>query len=1005
MLGNLAAAVSKRPIAVLMLLLLTVVLGFIALTRMNVDILPNIEFPYAIVMASYMGGGALEVEELVVKPIEDMVSMVSGVKRYYSTSYDGMGLVFVEFELDVPPSDAVMRLERAVEAASAFLPEGVKTSVFELDPSVIPVYVFLTTDDEERVANLVRRVEGVANVEVVGTSKKYVRISLDPDKLKRYELNPAVVEYFLGGGSVYPFGTVESEKGEVYQVSIDGRFENMNDLLSVIVGFRGMKSMNVPSVGKAAPAFMVPVRLKNVAKVEVVQEEVRGEVRANGEPGVILIVRKQPTANTVDVVNRIKKVLNENGVAYSELINQARFTERTIRNLVKNLLIGATVASIVVLLFLRSVVSMLVVVFAIPISFMITIVVLYFSGLSLDTLTLGGLATAVGMLVDNAIVVFENTYRHLSMRKKYHDAARWGVGEVFGAIFASTVTTVVVFVPFLFTSSIGAVMFRYFALSFSLSLFASLGVAVLIIPAGSRWVKTREWIGFERFKEMYVRSLDAVLNRKKMVGLVTLLLLIPAALYVVYSPMDFMPDFETDLLTLDFVAPSQYSYKMVGDLLKPLEEVVLAHKEELGIDSVFSTVGVVSTYSRIFGRTENSARMEIKFAGPYRTVAQRKDRLLGLIKSVLPDSLEMKVSRSGEEMSQFLGQPVQITVYAQDLKELENVSKRLKERISRIDGVERVETSFDSMTSVVKVKINRNAAAVNAMLPAMVFQQLQPYTMGKPLGNIEMDGEIYPVKLFYGASAPSLESLSRLVLTNFMGGDVYLGMVGTFGILRIPPGIEHYMGRRVAYVNVTEISGSIGRVSRSVTEIMEREFPDLEYELGGQLSSLEETVSDLKLTIFVGVLLVFMVLAAQFESLLRPFVVFMVIPFILVGVAFTLLIFRIPLNVPVLVAALALAGVVVNNAIVMITMMIQLKGSGSMRETVLKAASIRLRPVLMTTLTTVAGLIPLAVERGEGSEIERPIALTMIFGLLITMLFTLFLIPMLFELFERKRES
>lgn len=1004
---RIAEGASKRPIAVLMLLLAVVILGFVSLSNMYLELLPSLDYPYAIVVASYMGAGAQEIEELVIKPLEDAVSLVDGVKRFYSTAYDGLGYVFVEFEWGVDAGEAIAKLQRSVNVSRGFLPEGVNPMVVEIDPSIIPVYAFsVREEDVDRAIGLVRRVPGVSTVEVMGKPEKYIEVEIDPEQLQKYELDPSVVEYFLAGNAVYPFGQLEDGEGNEYQVSVDARFKSIKDLENLIVGFKGMKGLSAVNPGNTSSLpMMIPVRLKQIAQIRESYEEMQGTIHVDGKPQEIIAVRKRASTNTVSLIRRLRKALESEGIEYREILNQARFTERSVNNLTRNLLIGAAVASLVVLIFLRGFLPMVIIALSIPLSLTMALVLLYFFGINLDLLTLGGLTMAVGMLVDNSIVVFENIYRHLSLGKKYTEAAGKGTAEVWGAIFASTVTTAVVFVPFAFTRSFAATLFKYFAISFALALASSLLVSLLVIPAAARWIKPREWKGFERLRNWYARTLDKALNKKWIVITISLIALLTAVIVFANKPFSFMPEIASDRIQLNFKAPSQYPYTRTAELVSTVEEALLKHKDELGIETLYTEVGVTSVYSQVFGASENRATMYVMLTGPYRSLEEKRRKLVDIVQRVRPEELEVEVTSSSQELSILFGSPVMIMVYGDSLDHIKEQALKLKERLKEIPGVEEVVTSVDETREVVKLEINRNAAAVNGMLPAQVFTQLQPYTLGKNLGNVEINSEILPLKLRI-KGAQTLADLPRLSFWSAIGKQIFLGMLTRMNRETLPFGIDHNMGKRVAYVEIRKITSSLGDVSREVEKVLKSpEFSDLEYEIGGQKKSLDETLGDLEFAILVAVILVFMLLAAQTESLKRPFIIFLTVPMAAVGVAFSVVVFGFPINVPVLIGALTLVGVVVNNAIVMVALIRQYQTEMNLREAVVKGARDRLRPILMSSFTTIIGLLPVAIVQAEGSQLESPIAWTVVLGLLFSMLFTLFLVPVAYEAFERKRSK
>ncbi|MFN4190213.1 MAG: efflux RND transporter permease subunit, partial [Pseudothermotoga sp.] len=509
---NIPKRSAQRPIAVFMLLFAILVIGVVALRKLHTELLPQLEYPYAAIFATCMGMGPQEIEQLVTEPIEKVIATVPGVKNFTSVSQPGLCLILVEYEWGVDVLNASSRLERYLNIAQANLPEQVKPTVVEFDPSVVPVFVFTTSQDPDSFIDRIKRLPDVSAVEILGKPGKVVMVNIDQEKARNLGLDLNLLDTFLAGNVVYPMGQLKDEKGSVYAVTVDGRFKDVDDLKNTIVGFRGL-SYQMAMSGQM-PKILVPVRLWQIADVQIVDEQVKGLVRVNGEQSNVISVRKRAGANTVNTVRQVKAILNYFKVPYSTLIDQSLYTERAINNLLKNLILGLIGAAIVVMIFVLDIKGMIIVSLSIPISLIFAIVLMYLFRINIDLLTLGGLTMAVGMLVDNAIVVFENIYRYRSDGLAYDEAAAKGTKEVFGAIFASTATTIVVFVPLLFTESFAATMFKYFAATLSLSLGASLIVAGILVPAGSRWIKSRKIQSFERLKEHYKTTLNKALEKK-----------------------------------------------------------------------------------------------------------------------------------------------------------------------------------------------------------------------------------------------------------------------------------------------------------------------------------------------------------------------------------------------------------------------------------------------------------------------------------------------------------
>ncbi|PLV59109.1 efflux RND transporter permease subunit [Thermotoga sp. KOL6] len=996
---KLAEASSKRPIAILMLLTAVVFLGIISFQHLKLDLLPQIEYPYAVVITTYMGAGTEEVEELVTIPLEKYISSTPGVRRFTSMSMDSVSFIIVEFNWNVKTSDAVGRLSRYIDLAARELPEGVKPIVVEFDPSLLPVYAFSTEENYEEVVSHIRRLSDVASVEELGKPRKVVEIVLNHEKIKKLDVDPSLIETLLSGNLVYPFGYVEDSEGNIYPVSVDGRFKSLEDLKNTIVGFRGVKYQSL--LRGDIPKLLVPVRLKNIADVKITEENVQGEIRVNGKKASLVAVYKRSGANTVKTVREIKKILKNSGINYVEAVNQAYYTERAIDNLLKNLFYGFIAAFIVVLIFLKDFTSTFVTSFSIPLSLTVTFVFLYAFGINLDTLTLGGLIMALGMLVDNSIVVFENIYRHRSQGKPIPDAAREGTSEVWVAILASTLTTVSVFLPVVFFTGFVVRLFKYFALAFALALFSSLFVSTVIVPAGTRWIKPKKGRMTEKLQRSYRKALEWCLERKSIVLTVAIALVIISAMFLLSKPLGFIPTFQTNLVVIDMKLPPQASYKKTAEAVRVIEDYLNTYRLDYNITSFYSEIGVTSEYSQLMGRGQNEARIMVNLGGSRKEFGRNRERLKKDISSLNISGAKVEVLEQSQQIYEILGYPITIEVRGDNLEVIQRKAEEIYNSLKAIPEIEKVQIRDSYKKNVMHIEIDRNKALMNGVVAGQVFLDLQTYLLGKTLGTLKTSEGTLPIILRKSESL-TVEYLPKIPLGG-LKGDVPLGTIASISQRDIPSVIDHSDGERVAYVDVVIAEGSLGNISKKVEETLEKlDLSGVKVDLSGQKIFMDEALSELRSVVYIAISLVYMILAAQFESFVLPFVIFLTVPFAIVGVAFAVLINNYSLDVPVLVGLLTLSGTVVNNAIVMLTRIEQIRKDKDLKESILEGAQGRLRPILMTTFTTIVALLPTALSHGEGAEIESPISWVVIFGMLISMLFTLFVIPVIYSLFRRK---
>lgn len=1001
---NIARQAAKRPVAVFMLLVAIAALGVIALRKLHLDLIPSLEYPYAAVFATYMGAGTEEVEQLVTEPLERIIATVPGVKNFTSVTQPGFCLILIEYDWGVDVLAASSRLERYLSLAQASLPEQVKPSVVEFDPSLLPVFVFSTEQDPQRFVDQIKRLPDVAGVEVLGKPNKRVLVQIDPEKVKQFQIDVSLVETFLSGNAIYPMGQVKDERGNVYPLTVDGRFKDIDELRNAIVGFRGLTYQ--AAMSGQLPRLLVPVRLSQIASVQVVEEQVHGTVRVNGKITNVVAIRKRSGANTVATVDQVKKLLKQLKVPYVSLVDQSLYTRRAIDNLLRNLLLGLACAALVVALFVPDLFSTMIVSLSIPISLIVAIVLMYFFKLNFDLLTLGGLTMAVGMLVDNAIVVFENIFRHKSEGLNYLDAAAMGTREVFGAIFASTATTLIVFVPLLFTESFAATLFKYFAATLSLALAASLGVAGVLVPAGSKWVISKKIGIFEKFRLSYKTILEKLLDQKKFVLPLVFLLIVLSVFFVLSRPRSFTPKFDTNTLVLTVKSNEQAGYEKTSQIVSNLEKFLLERREKYNIENVYCEVGITSQFSQIVGgASEDRAVVYVWLGGKKSEYVKNKRALLSEIEKFRIDGATVKLSES-DFMAELFGYPLTIVLRGKDIQTLLKEAERLQSALQQ-KNVGQLAIRGKATMETLMVGVDRSRTTFSGLVVGQMFMELQRRTVGQSIGTVSASDGVLPVYVKVG-EIQTVEDVEKITFNNIRGQEVPLEFLANVGKRETLSSISHMNGERVVYLDVAETDLSISKLTKIVEETIKELDLKVEHELSGQKTSMDTLFSEFRTIIIIAALLVYMLLAAQFESFVVPFIIFTSVPVAILALGLVMWIFKYDLNLPVLVGTLTLVGTVVNNAIVMVSFVLQRtrqEKNESFRNIVVESASLRLRPILMTTLTTILALIPVALSRAEGSELESPIAWTIIFGLGVTTLFILLVVPMLLELMLKRSSS
>ena len=1010
----------KRPVTVLMMILVVVVLGAISLSRLGLDMLPDITYPIVSVVTSYKGVAPADMETLVTKPIEEAVSIVKGVKSVKSMSREGMSIVIVEFEWGTNLDFAAQDIRDNIGLIRDFLPEDIKEPlVLKFDVSQTPILTYGITGNlsplklkkyiEDTVKPRLERLDGVASVMVLGGKEREIRISIDRNALQARRIPLSNVVRALAMENLNsPAGHLVEGDREVLIRTV-GEFKDLDEIRNIIVAYH-KKS---------------PVYLKDIAKVEDTYKEPRGIVRMNRQESVFMAVMKESGANIVRVSDRVEKELNKISkqipyeVEFHPLMRMARVVKRTLAYTLSNGITGAILAVVIMFLFLGSWRPTLIVGFAIPLSIIVTFIAIYFAGYTLNIMTLGGLALGAGMLVDNAVVVIESIYRNMEEGKRRKEASIVGASQVGMAITASTLTTIAVFLPLVYTSGIAGRLSRSLALTIAFALFASLFVALTIIPmmASQIIITARGGVGgdfqrrienfFFELRDRYKRALDRALRNRKKVLLGVFALFVLAIGLGPFVGAEFMPQQDTPVLLLMIKLPVGISLDRTDQVVKEIENIFLDQKEMVFVGSVvgvseatttdaafgFAPVGV--NEGEIFARTvdrEDRKRTSTEIADAIR-------RKLPKIEGAKMTMLDMSSLMMGMQQN-----PIEVKIFGKDLGALKRIADRVAKEISDIPGIRDVDITLKRGKPELQVIVDRKKAADLGVSVGMVAQTVQTAMQGKVATIYRKGGEETDVRVrFAEPYRKSVEDLKNLVLVSPIGTQFTLDQVADFHYTYGPVEIDRENQERKVSVTANVVGRDLNSVMRDIIKRVSKiTLPEGYFiDYGGQYEQLKEMVTNLSFAFVLALLLVYMIMAAQFESLVHPFVVMFTIPLALIGVIFFLLISGKTLSVPSFMGVIMLAGIAVNNAIVMIDYVNQLRRRGlSRHEAILEGCSVRLRPVLITSFTTILGVLPMALSRSQGAEMRSPMAVAIMGGLLTSTFLTLFVIPLFYDLFD-----
>jgi len=1011
----------RRPVFTVMAVLIVILLGGVSLSRLPIDLMPDITYPTLSIMAEYENASPEEMEELVTRPIEEAMTAVPGVEEVTSISSEGATQVRVNFswgnDLDAAASDVRDRLDRVMGR----LPEEVERPVLrKFDLASFPVLILGASSNldpiemrriiDEQVKYRIERLPGVASLDVRGGLDREIHVNLRPDKVKALALPlDGILERIRAENVNIPAGPVERGRMEI-MVRTPGEYTSLEDLRNTVITVRDG----------------APVLLREIAEVEDAWEKITRIVRVNGRPGVRMAVHKQSGTNTVAVargvlqeLERVNRDLPQMRIV--PIIDTSDYIERSITNVGSSLFYGGLLAVLILLFFLRNVRSTAIVATSIPISVVATFALMYFGGFTLNLMTLGGLALGVGMLVDNAIVVLENIFR-LRRSGDIQSAAVTGTEEVTPAIIASTITTLAVFLPLVFMRGMSGVMFKQLSYVVSLSLICSLAAALTLVPmlsarllrprkrdAGSARFPGRLLGLFERFfsdlEESYRRVLRFALAHRPSVVVFSLLCLAGSLALVPLVGVEFMPSTDE--------AEVRISAEMaVGTRVDVVNERFLA-VETLVRREVPETKNMVTYIGGSFWRGKTSHTGELRVALVPRSERDRSseeiaNHLRGKLMNIPGVTIR---TRAGQglfllRMGSGDSDRIEVNVRGHDMDVADTLSRRVEEIMLGVEGVTDARVSRETGSPEELVLVDRRRAADMKLSVSEIANMLQTVLSGTRAGNYREGGDEYAILVkIADAERLDLGELLDLTLTNRDGEPVVLRNVVDVKPWSGPVLIERKDQDRVVSVTANYTERDMGSVLADIREGL-RAVPvprDFSIVFGGDYEEQQKAFRELLLGFVLALVLVYMVMAALYESLRDPFVVMFSVPLAVIGVVVMLLLTNTTFNVQSYIGCIMLGGIVVNNAILLVdyTNLLRRRDGMGLAEAVEEAGRRRLRPILMTATTTILALVPLALGLGEGGEAQAPMARAVIGGLLSSTVITLVFVPTVYSLFER----
>jgi len=1004
---------TRRRVAISMLAVTLVLFGLISLKDLKVNLLPDLSYPTLTVRTEYRGAAPEEIETLLTRPVEEAVGVVRNVISVKSVSRAGQSDVILEFAWGTNMDRAGLDVREKLEILQLPL-EASRPLLLRFNPATDPIMRFGLISElsdetslkamrryaEEEIKKIFEPVEGVAAVKISGGLEDEIQVEIDQRKMAQLGLSLQDLSLRLAAENVNISAGRLEEGAQRYLVRTINQFATVEEFGKLIV----------------KPGTNRPIYLNDIATVRAGYSERQAIIRMNGKEAVEVAIYKEGDANTVSVAKGIKTRLKEmsaslpQGMSIETVDDQSLFIDRAIGEVVKAAVLGGLLAVLVIFVFLRNAWFTLTIAMSIPVSIIATFFLMDQAGISLNIMSLGGIALATGLLVDNAIVVLENISRYRSEGEGLVSAAIKGASEVGGAVIAATLTTIAVFLPLAFVQGIAGQLFRDQALTVTFALAISLGVAVTLIPmmasirgqhaSGGGGIGARIGHGFAA---VYAHLLDRALNHRILTLALAAILLVLSLFLLQNTGTELVPQLEQGRFNITLEAapgtPLEETDRIEGELQQ------LATSD----DAVNYVYGVAGSGNRIDANPTESGENIARMLVVMKTDASIDDqhRVIGKLRTRAANIAGLDANFSSPELLSF-DKPLEIEIQGYDLDSLRIASDEVLHRLRQTDRFADVESSLERGHPEIQIYFDQEKAAALGL----TVKQISDQVVGKIRGTVATrfswrDRKIDVLVRLSESERQSIAAVRDLIVNPESEFPVPLSSVAEVRVAEGPAEIRRGNQERLALVEANLAYGDLGSAVSEVQSLLaDMQLPyGLKMYIKGQSEEMAASFKSLMFALGLAVVLVYLVMASQFESLLHPFVILFSIPLAAVGVSVALWLTGTSLSVIVFIGLIMLAGIVVNNAIVLLDLINQLRERGMDRLSAIReGARLRLRPIMMTTLTTVLGLAPMALGIGQGAEMRTPMAITVIGGLLTSTLLTLLVVPVMYSLLDRRRD-
>lgn len=1065
----------NRPVTITMIFLGVALLGFISWKRLPQELFPPITYPQLTVVTLYGNAAPEEMENLITKPLEEAIGTVKDLKKIKSISREGVSMVTAEFDWGTNMGFAHLELREKIDPVKELLPlESEDPTILPVNPFSRPIMILSVTGQEtprellkiaRRIKDKIEKVTGVASATISGGKEREILVEVDQGRLQASRISIlSVVEALKNSNLNYPAGTT---KGKLYEYLIRtmGEFKTVSEIKDTVVEVDTIKSSKRPqklSREEEESELYEEKRLillSDLATVKDTLKEDKSYSRHNGRDNISLAIQKQAEANTIQTAKRIRASLENlmlslpRGINLDVIYDESIFIKKSIMGVRNAAFIGGVLAFFVLYIFLKSLRVSAIICTSIPLSIMVVFSLMYFKGISINMMSLGGLALGVGMLVDNAIVVIENIFRHQQTGLPQKEAAVKGAEEVSEAITSSTLTTIAVFLPMLFVVGIAGQLFKDLLFAVTFSLVASLLVALTLVPRLAASRRKGDRLLFHTTKEekvacplFYSKLLSSCLAHKSLITIVVLALFAISFLFLSTTRKEFMPKIDQGEFIIKVNMPTGARLQVTDSVTRKIEELLRKIPE---VKDITATVGsssenvlellgshqaqvVVKLYrGELPKTTKDSSKaktrnvrsstqvlQKLKFLKSKTRKARSSAEVIQDLKSMLRKEkmvataeIEYILEESAFKSTLEAAAPIIIEIKGPRLNVLKKISEEVAEEIESIPGIYGVRSSLALPSPETKVHVDKDRASIYNLSVTDIARTALIAIRGYVATKFKQEGrEIDITVRLRPEDRANVSRLRALTVHSNIDVEVPLAEVATLITGKGPSEIKRLGQQRTVLVTANIFKRSLNEIIRDIKEKLRnyQNISDYSVILSGETQKMRESFKSLRFALIFAIILVYMIMAAQFESLWQPFIIMFTLPLSLIGVGLALLVTHTSLNVIVLMGVIMLGGIVVNNGIVLIDYINRIKKEGiDTLEAVIRASKTRFRPILMTTLTTVLGLLPLALGFGEGAELRAPLAITVIGGLLTATFLTLLIIPNFYligeKLFEKRK--